>query len=111
MPDISGARPEGALGEVSLDGELAASVLGEPFSRGNTVVVPVQEVNLVLKGEGAAKRGVSVARPVALIVFEGEKVRLEGIVRVTPVALAGILLAGWNVYWVTRTIREWRAHK
>ena len=93
----------------SLRGRVIGSILGEPYVRGDATVVPVSEVRVAEGADKAPAQVAAHARPLALIVFEGDKVRVEAIMNVTLVALAGILLAGWNVYWVTRTIREWRS--
>ena len=106
-----GAPAKGARSGEREQAGLAGSVLGTPFSKGDSVVVPLLEVSCVPGADNAEKRELTAARPVALIIFDGENVRVESIMRVTPVALAGILLAGWNVYWITRTIREWHARK
>jgi hypothetical protein len=111
MLDLMGALMDGNRSEELQQGNLAGSVLGTPYSKGASVVIPLLELSYVQGGDNAEKREVTAARPVALIIFDGEKVRVETIMRVTPVALAGILLAGWNVYWITRTIREWHARK
>ncbi len=49
--------------------------------------------------------------PVAVIEISRGKVRVRPIVSPLRMALAGMLLGGWNVYWVLRTIRKWRARR
>jgi hypothetical protein len=106
-----GAPAKGDQSEERQQGDLAGSVLGMPFSKGDSVIVPLLEVSCVLVGDNAEKREVSAARPVALMIFDGDNVRVERIMRITPLTLTGILLAGWNVYWIMRTMREWHARK
>jgi hypothetical protein len=111
MPRMTGDETASATaaGDDVPGGRVINSILGEPYVRGDATVVPVSEVRVAQGANNAPARVAAHSRPVALIVFEGDKVRVEAIINITLVALAGILLAGWNVYWITRTIREWRS--
>ncbi|HEY8478038.1 MAG TPA: spore germination protein GerW family protein [Chloroflexota bacterium] len=105
------------------------AVFGEPIRVGERVVVPVARVGGGFgvgfgegerppEGERAAPRGRGgggggrvTARPVAVIEITPEAVHVRPIVDATRLALAGMLLVAWNVFWVTLTIRALRARK
>jgi uncharacterized spore protein YtfJ len=54
---------------------------------------------------GGGGAGVSV-RPVAVLEMTGGETKIRPIVDVTRVVIAGMLLAAWNVFWITYTIRR-----
>jgi uncharacterized spore protein YtfJ len=43
--------------------------------------------------------------PLALVEVVEGKLRVQPIVNVTRLAMLGMLLVAWNVFWITRTIR------
>ena len=54
---------------------------------------------------GGGGGGVSV-RPVAVLEMTGAETKIRPIVDVTRLVIAGMLLAAWNVFWITYTIRR-----
>ena len=82
-----------------------SAVFGEPSTVGDRTVIPVAGVRHVYGFRG----GWSSASPVAVVEIGPEGVKVRPVVNNTLIPLAGMLLAAWNVYWVMRTIRAWRA--
>jgi uncharacterized spore protein YtfJ len=54
---------------------------------------------------GGGGAGVSV-RPVAVLEISGADTKVRPIVDVTRLVVAGMLLAAWNVFWITYTVRR-----
>jgi hypothetical protein len=54
---------------------------------------------------GGGGGGKAKSRPVAVIEVTQEGTVLRPIVDETKIALAGILLVGWIVFWLTATVR------
>ncbi|MCY3887621.1 MAG: spore germination protein GerW family protein [Chloroflexi bacterium] len=54
-------------------------------------------------GGGGAK-----ARPVATLEITATEFRVHQVVDSTRITIASLLLAGWTVFWITRTIRAFR---
>lgn len=57
-------------------------------------------------GVGGGGGGRVSVRPVAILEVTGAETKIRPIVDVTRVAIAGMLLVAWNVFWVTYTIRR-----
>ncbi len=55
-------------------------------------------------GGGAGAR----ARPVAVLELTASELRVHQIVDSTRITIASLVLAGWVVFWITRTIRAFR---
>ena len=58
--------------------------------------------------EGGGGGGGAKARPVAVVELTETDLKVHTIVDSTRIALASLALAGWCVYWITRTIRAFR---
>jgi uncharacterized spore protein YtfJ len=56
--------------------------------------------------EGAGSLGGGAARPVAVIEVTTEQTTVKPIVDETRIALAGLALGAWSVFWVLATIRS-----
>ena len=54
-------------------------------------------------GGGGAK-----ARPVATLELTATEFRVHQVVDSTRITITSLLLAGWTVFWITRTIRAFR---
>lgn len=96
------------------------AVFGQPFERGDTVVIPCCEIALGMGAGGgsgtaqaAQKQETSVGggmgggggargRPVAAIVISRGTVRVEPIVDATKVAMAALTTAGFVGFWLLR---------
>ncbi len=100
----------------------AKTVFGEPIHVDGRTLIPVASVRYMYgfgMGQGADKAqkamggggggggGVTV-RPVAVLEVTSEGMKFKPVVDVTRLALAGIALAAWNVFWITLTIRAVR---
>jgi len=111
----------------------ARTVFGEPYQVNGRTLIPVASVRYgfgmgggqgareaaegaaqpgaaagrqpVQSGSGGGGGGGAVVKPLAVIEVAGEAVRVRPIVDVTRLATLGMLLAAWNVFWITRTIR------
>lgn len=79
-------------------------VFGQPVEKGETVILPAAEVITSLgfgmggsaKGEGGGGGGgYSTSRPVAVVIVNGENVRVEPVVDATKVALAFFTAIGF----------------
>jgi hypothetical protein len=84
-----------------------SAVFGEPRTVGDKTLIPVASVRRAY----GIRRGWSSASPVAVIEVDSQGVRVKPVINEAIIPLAGMLLAAWNVYWLLRTIREWRAHR
>jgi uncharacterized spore protein YtfJ len=109
-----------------IEGLGVGAVFGEPITEGGETVVPVAEVRLGFgygsgsgrgrdeeaegaptTGEGSGSGGGAGARVSAkgYIRISSEGVRFESLPDVTRIALAGIALAAWSVFWIGKTVR------
>ncbi len=114
------------IGQVH-DRATVRTVFGEPFQVDGRTIIPVAKVQYGFgfgagrsnekekeeeeSGEGGGGgAGVSI-RPVAVLEISGQDTKVKPIVDVTRLALAGMLLAAWNVMWITYTIRRVSARR
>lgn len=99
------------------------AAFGEPYEIDGRLLIPVARVQMGLglgggrgrarpdadaeatEGEGGGGGGMMSVKPVAVIEVAGERVRMVPIVDVGRIVLGAMLLAGWAVFWVTRTVR------
>lgn len=94
------------------------AVFGEVMEIEGRKVIPVASVayGFGLVGGQAPKAGGDGAtggggggglrvEPLALVEVVEGKLRVQPIVNVTRLAILGMLLVAWNVFWITRTIR------
>jgi len=90
------------------------AVFGKPIRQGDLLIVPVAEVQLGFGyGMGTSKEevpsaagagGGGKARPVGFLKIRGEEVVFEPIVDTSRLSMAGMLLAGWSIFWLARSI-------
>lgn len=99
------------------------TVFGEPMQVDGRTIVPVARVRYVFGlgmgrgnvdskdgpsaggGEGGGGGGGVTVRPIAVLEVSGQETKVKPIPDVTRLALAGIALVAWNVFWITATIR------
>jgi uncharacterized spore protein YtfJ len=98
------------------------TVFGEPFQVNGRTIIPIAKVQYGFgfgvgrskekekdeeeSGEGGGGgAGVSI-RPIAVLEITGQETKVKPVMDVTRLALAGMLLAAWNVLWITYTIRR-----
>lgn len=103
------------------------TVFGEPIHQNGRVIIPVAKVAYGFgfgggrnaekepqeeeSSEGAGGGGGVSVRPVAILEITDKETRVKPIVDVTRLALAGMLLAAWNVFWIAFTVRKTARHK
>ncbi|HYP41088.1 MAG TPA: hypothetical protein VEX13_12085 [Chloroflexia bacterium] len=82
-----------------------ASVFGEPYGAGDKVLIPVAQVAIAAtpKGEKRARK------QVAIIEVSGGKVRIKSVRSIQALAFGVMLVGAWYLYWIQKTVREWRA--
>jgi uncharacterized spore protein YtfJ len=105
------------------------TVFGEPYQVNGRTIVPVAKISYGFgfgagrgpkengeddsRGGGAGGGGggrVSV-RPVAVLEMSAAETRVRPIVDVTRLAIAGMLLVAWNVFWISYTVRRIAARR
>ena len=59
-------------------------------------------------GGGGGGGGGAKARPVAVVELTEDGLQVHQVVDSTRIAVASLALAGWCVFWITRTIRAFR---
>jgi uncharacterized spore protein YtfJ len=94
-------------------------VFGEPIAVEGRTIIPVAKIRYGFglgmghgsrpgqeaSGEGAGGGGGMTARPVALVEITADGVKVKPIPDVTRLAMMGLALVAWNVFWVTMTVR------
>jgi len=102
------------------------AVFGEPERVGDKVVIPVAQVSYgfgvgfgqgqgpataageVSGGGGGGGGGGVTARPVAVVEVTPEYTRVQEIADATRIALGGLALVAWAVFWIAATVRRGR---
>ncbi len=100
----------------------ARSVFGEPLKVDGRTIIPVAQVRAAFgvgmgrgstpkaegtgTGEGGGGGGGITVRPIAIVEIDGQETKVKPIPDVTRLALAGMALVAWNVFWITYTIRR-----
>lgn len=92
------------------------AVFGPPTTMGQKIVIPIASVTYGFGlgfGEeseektsdaGAGGGAGAMTKPVGLAEITPERTRIEPIVDEQTVALAGIALAAWSVFWIARAV-------
>jgi len=96
------------------------AAFGKPVTSEGRTVIPVAEVaygfglgfgsgtsgeeSEETEGEGGGGGGGVRARPLGVIEVTPERVRVEPVVDEQKIAMAGVLLTAWVVFWVARTL-------
>jgi len=121
------ARPNLEPIEKMVDGLGVGAVFGEPIREGGVTVVPVAEVRFAFgygygsgrgrgeeteggpstaeEGSGGGSGAGGRASAKGYVRISADEVRFEPVLDVTRIALAGIALAAWSVFWISRTMR------
>jgi uncharacterized spore protein YtfJ len=124
MSEQSRSTIEELLGRIGQIHERATAktVFGEPLHVNGRTVIPVARVQYGFgfgagreketeEGEeestegGGGGGGVSV-RPIAVLEITDTETKMKPIIDVNRLALAAMLLAAWNVFWITYTARR-----
>jgi uncharacterized spore protein YtfJ len=96
------------------------AVFGQPVTVGDKVVIPIasvsygfgmgfgeatgQEVHEPNGGVGGGEGGGVSARPLGVVEITPERTRVEPIVNEQALALAGMLLGAWSIFWVSAAV-------
>ncbi len=103
----------------------AKTVFGEPIHVDGRTIIPVAAVRYMYgfgMGQGSDKEqkasggggggggGVTVS-PVAVLEVTSQGMEFKPIVDATRLALAGMAVAAWSVFWITLTIRAAARHR
>jgi uncharacterized spore protein YtfJ len=127
MTDVARPASEPEMRSVSepiermLERLTAAPVFGPPTTTGEVTVIPVSAVSFGFGfgagggrgpagtepagGSGGGAGGAGRAEPRGYIRVAGAEIKYEPIIDQTRVAVAGILMVAWNVFWVAATVR------
>lgn len=106
------------IGEMQ-DKAAVRTVFGDPIEVRGRTIIPVARVRYGFgigtgrakggpereAGEGGGGGGGVSIRPLAVMEITDRGTKFTPIVDVTRLALAGIALIAWNVFWITRTLR------
>ncbi len=102
------------------------AVFGQPVERGNATVITCSEVSVGFGfgsgggpvnekgnqvGGGAGAGGGARGRPIAAIVITQDGVRVEPIMDLTKVALAGMTTGAFMLVWLLRLVRGTKREK
>ena len=102
------------------------AVFGQPVERGNATVIPCSEVAVGLGfgmgggpvdergnqvGGGGGAGGGARGRPIAAIIVTQDDVRVEPIMDITKVALAGMTTGAFMLIWLLRLVRGTKGEK
>lgn len=113
--------------EEMLERLTVAATFGAPVKEGEVTLIPVASVAYGFgygygsgtsheageesveaeksEGSGAGGGGGGMAKPLGFIRVDAESVKYEPLFDPTKASIAGILLAAWTVFWITRTVR------
>jgi len=92
------------------------AVFGPPTTTGDKTVIPIASVSYAFglgfgqdqeeeaSDTGAGGGAGALAKPVGLAEITPERTHIEPIVDEQTVALAGIALAAWSVFWIARAV-------
>ena len=124
MPDQPHSSLDDLFGRVSEIHQRASAktVFGEPIQVNGRTVIPVARVQYgfgfgagrdketeegeeEFKEGGGGGGGLSV-RPIAVLEITDKETKMKPIIDVNRLAIAGMLLAAWNVFWIAYTIRR-----
>jgi uncharacterized spore protein YtfJ len=100
------------------------AAFGEPQTVGEKTIIPVARVayglglgfgegerpaeeggDVEAAGSGAGGGGGGMATPLAVVEVTDEDTRVIPIMDSTKLAVAGVFMAAWNLFWIARTIR------
>lgn len=105
----------------------ANSVVGPPQEKNGQVAIPLASVSAAYglgvgvgrqpgsgpegeaaSGGGGGGGGRASSRPVAVLEMTESGIKVHQVVDSTRITVASLALAGWCVFWITRTVRAFR---
>jgi len=121
MPDDGRMTVEDLMNRLGQMHEKAAvkTVFGDPMTVNGRTIIPVAHVRYGFgvgmgrgksekqesTGEGGGGGGGVTVRPVAILEVGQQETRVKPIPDVTRLAMMGMALVAWNVFWITATVR------
>ena len=123
--DVAEQSVEKIVGRL-IDTARADAVFGQPVERGNATVIPCSEMSVGFGfgsgggpidekgnqvGGGVGAGGGARGRPIAAIVVTQDSVRVEPIMDLTKVALAGMTTGTFMLIWLLRLVRGTKGEK
>jgi uncharacterized spore protein YtfJ len=103
--DAAFGKPQEIGGKVLIPVAVVGSGFGLGFSQGISGE-HTEEEPVPAEGEGGRSLAGATARPIAVIEVTPEQTTIRPIVDETKVALAGVALGAWSVFWVMATLRS-----
>ena len=103
--DAAFGKPQEIEGKVLIPVAVVSSGFGLGFGQG-TCGERTEKEPTPAEGEGGGSLGGAGARPVAVIEVTAEETTIRPIVDETMIALAGVALGAWSVFWVMATLRS-----
>lgn len=95
------------------------TVFGDPVTVNGRTIIPVAHVRYAFgvgmgrgksekqegTGEGGGGGGGVTVRPVAILEVGEQEIKVKPVPDVTRMAMMGMALVAWNVFWITATVR------
>jgi uncharacterized spore protein YtfJ len=103
--DAAFGKPQEIEGKILIPVAVVGSGFGLGFGQGTPGEQAEDEVTPA-EGEGGGSLAGAGARPVAVIEVTAEDTTIRPILDETKVALAGVALGAWSVFWVMATLRS-----
>lgn len=103
--DAAFGKPQEIEGKVLIPVAVVGSGFGLGFGQGTSSEPPPIE-SVPAEGEGGGSLAGAGARPIAVIEVTAETTTIRPIVDETKIALAGVALGAWSVFWVMATLRS-----
>jgi uncharacterized spore protein YtfJ len=103
-------KVDGGIYERADDLPDVSSVFGQPYEAKGKTLIPVATVHRASSGAmGSANR--SSATPKAVIEVDEGRVRVVEIVDPLHIVLPALVVGAWHVYWILKTVRDWRTRR
>ncbi len=103
--DAAFGKPQEIEGKVLIPVAVVGSGFGLGFGQGTTGQ-QTEKQPAPADGEGGGSLAGAGARPIAVIEVTAEDTTIRPIVDETKIALAGVALGAWSVFWVMATLRS-----
>lgn len=103
--DAAFGKPQEIEGKVLIPVAVVGSGFGLGFGQGSTGQ-QTEKQPAPADGEGGGSLAGAGARPIAVIEVTAEDTTIRPIVDETKIALAGVALGAWSVFWVMATLRS-----
>jgi uncharacterized spore protein YtfJ len=102
--DAAFGKPREVEGKVLIPVAVVGSGFGLGFGQGTSGEEAGAEPEPA-EGEGGGSLGGAGARPIAVVEVTAENTMVRPIIDETKIALAGVALVAWSVFWLMATLR------